>query len=176
MDINDVLGDAPAKQDDRFVVETEKHALWATGKMRKAEERLQQLRVMRDEFHRRIDEWYEAEAKEPQATVDHMAELLRPYVAGEIAKGKKKSMRLPDGTKAGYRSTPERIDNSRDPEATLSWCRAHAPECVKTVETVQKSCLKQRMKQGQPLPPTINIVPGEQRFYVDVREADDATT
>ena len=170
MNINEVLGDVPATQEDRFVIETEGHALWATGKMRKAEETLQRLTAMRDEFHKRIDEWYEAEAKEPRGTVEHMVELLRPYVAGEIAKGKKKSMRLPDGARAGYRSTPEKIDDSRDPGATLSWCLEHAPECVKTVETVQKSCLKQRMREGQPLPPTVDVVPGEQRFYVDVKD------
>lgn len=171
MDIADIIGTVPEKTEDRFVVQTQEHALWASGKMRKAEERLQQLQAMRDEYKRRIDEWFEHEAAEPRRTVDAMAEMLRPYVADQVARGTKRSIQLPDGTKAGFRATPESI-NDTDPEATVEWCEQFAPEAVK--KSVQKSVLKKRLKSGEALPPSVDIEPGEDRFYVSVKEGSDA--
>jgi hypothetical protein len=81
-------------------------------------------------------------------------------------------MTLPDGTKAGYRTSPDSIVD-QDPGATLSWCLDYAPECVKTEEKVLKSKLKERLKDGKPLPPTVDIEPGQERFYVDTTEAQD---
>lgn len=167
MDINEIIGDAPARRDDGFVIETEKHALWATGKIRDAEESLQDLKARYEDYKRQLDEWYQTQSKALEQTVESMSHFLRPYVAEQIASGKKKSLLLPDGTKAGYRSSPARI-NDTDPDATIEWCEYNAPEAVKVEKRVLKSVLKDRLKQGKALPPTVDIEPGDERFYVDV--------
>ena len=137
--------------------------------MRQAEESLQQLEARYKSYVQQLDEWYNREADKLRKTSDTMAELLKPYAADLIARGKSKSVTLPDGAKAGFRAQQPTIRDD-DPDRTLEWCKQYAPEAVVTKESVSKGELRRMLKAGKALPPDVEIEPQPDRFYVDVRD------
>lgn len=168
-DITTIIGQEPAPYEGGFLVDTQDKAVWCAGKIRKAEARLAALAAAKEEYIRRIEEWYDGEKKEHEATVNRMAEFLRPWVASEIAHGTKKSVKLPDGTKAGFRASPPRVEIG-DMEEVVTWAESKAPAIVRVKKHVNKTDIKRIIEEKGEVPPTVQLVPGEGRFYVDVRD------
>lgn len=168
-ELNTIIGQEPAPYEGGFLVDTEDKALWCTGKVRKAEARLAALKAAKDEYIRRIEEWYEEQKKEHENTVNRMAEFLRPWVANQIAHGTKKSVKLPDGTKAGFRASPPRVEIG-DMDQVVAWAESKAPGIVQVKKHVNKTDIKHIIEERGEVPPTVELVPNEGRFYVDVRD------
>lgn len=167
-DLNNIIGQEPAPYQGGFLVDTEDKAVWCTGKVANAEAHLAALKSARDEYIRRIEEWYDARKKEHEDTVARMAEFLRPWVANQIAHGTKKSVKLPDGTKAGFRASPPRVEIG-DMEEVVAWAESRAPEIVQVKKHVNKTDIKRLIEEKGEMPPTVELIPNEGRFYVDVR-------
>ena len=168
-ELTNIIGQEPTHYEGGFLVDTQDKAVWCSGKIRNAEARLAALKAAKDEYIRRIEEWYEGEKKEHENTVNRMMEFLRPWVASEIAHGTKKSVKLPDGAKAGFRASPPRVEIG-DMEEVVAWAESKAPSIVQVKKHVNKTDIKKLIEEKGEVPPTVEIVPNEGRFYVDVRD------
>lgn len=168
--LTDVIGSEPAEREGGgFLVDTEDKAVWCAGKIRYAEERLTALRAAKDEYVARIEKWYEQQRTEQEATVNRMMEFLRPWVTQQIARSNKKSTKLPDGTKVGFKSLPNRVEIG-DMDTVVQWAESKAPGIVRVKKDVKKTDLKNLIQDRGEVPPTVTLVPGDERFYVDVTD------
>lgn len=166
-ELTEVIGTEPAQYEGGFLVDTEDKAVWCAGKVAKAENHLAALKAAKAEYIRRIEEWYEQRKKEHEDTANRMIELLRPYATQQVARSNKKSVVLPDGTKVGFKSLPGKVEiGSMD--QVVQWAESQAPGIVRVKKDVTKTDLKALIKERGEIPPSVEMLPGETRFYVDV--------
>lgn len=90
-----------------------------------------------------------------------LEEFARRKIAEQFGR---KSLALPAGT-IGFRVEPQRIDVQAEPRV-MEWCRANLPLAIKRTETLLKSALMDHLKQNGELPPGVEIMGGNERFFI----------
>jgi hypothetical protein len=82
-----------------FRIDGERTALWAVGKLRRAEARIAEAEATAAELRRLADEHVARAKADEDRTVRYFSGLLRQYHAEALAGTRKKSLTLPDGSK-----------------------------------------------------------------------------
>ncbi len=82
----------------------------------------------------------------------------------------RRSVNLPSGT-IGFRTEPKKLAVT-DEKQLLAWCRGQLPSAIKVVESVPKTPLMDHLKTTGELPQGVELLGGNERFYVSGKILD----
>lgn len=115
----------------RFQVDGPRTAAWAMAKYAEYADRVRGVRELRDEFLRRIQDWYADELGDAPRSLQFFGQHLEAYALQRRAdtEGKEMTQKLPSG-KVATTKTSEKI-GIEDDAAVMEWAREHAPTAIK---------------------------------------------
>lgn len=118
-------------------------AAWAMAKLAEADAELAGIAQQADEFHNRIDEWTEQQAKRPVRTREFFAGHLERYALWLREQSGVKTLNLPNG-KVATRETAYRAV-IEDADALLAWAEANDPDMIEVTKKVPVAKMRQRV-------------------------------
>ena len=129
------------EDDGLFVINNIDKANWCIGKIMKAKSKQTELSEFVKREKERLDRFLEEEYDELEREIERRSNMLLPFAATQID-GKKKSIKLPNGT-MGFRNTTK---VEKDEKLLFEWAKESAVEFIKTAEsldwaTLKKSCI-----------------------------------
>ena len=147
-----------------FVVKDLQTADWAIGKAKYATLQIAEKKAYAEFCKKKIDGWLEGEVKKHDATINTMSVFLEPWVRAKLEGQKERSIKLPAG-KAGFRKAPDKIE--MDQEAFVPTARELGIP-VQVREYVNKTDVKNYMKASGHIPDDVVVIPGTDKFYLEV--------
>jgi phage host-nuclease inhibitor protein Gam len=137
--IEDVLfGSAP----DQFKVSDADSLAWALRKLRAAEQEIEKAKRQRDEWIKKINEWYGEETKAALATSTKMRALIQEY---QLLTGKK-TIKHPLGTLTARTSKKIEVKNE---EAFIEWAKSTGnTQFIRTKEEINKKDVRALIVQA----------------------------
>jgi hypothetical protein len=119
-------------------------------------------------YAKHVTEWAEGELRraerEEEFFLHAYGRQLEDWARAEIAKGRRKSIKLPAGT-LGFRTDPPKLD-VMDETKLIAWCRASLPTALRIETHVFKQHVKDHFTITGECPDGASISGGGQRFYV----------
>ena len=152
---------------DGFKIDSPELADWALGKIREAQNEIDEAQEVHAANVARADEWLDQQATAARATIAWMTEHLRRWFEPTYD-DKHKSASFPNG-RCGFRKNPPRLDVS-DPEAAVTWARAELPAAVRVAEDVDKAAIKAHIKATGEIPDGVDYREGEPTFFATPAE------
>lgn len=149
--------DPPPDVPDRFEVHDAKSANWVVRRI-----------VESRAYAEHVKQWAELELRraerDEQFFLTRFGPQLEAWARGEIARLRRKSVKLPAGT-LGFRTDPPRLLVA-DETKLIRWCRASLPDAIKVETHVLKSLVKDHVRHTGECPDGAEVSGGGQRFYV----------
>ena len=142
-----------------FVIENDKQAEWALGKIAEAKEELSKWENF---YAAKLD----AVRTEAQSTINYMSLLLQRYFDTQEHKVTKTGIHkysLPSGELV---LKPGALDYERDEAAMLAWCEANLPEAVKVTKKAAWADVKEYIKQTGEIPDGVTAFMTEPVFQI----------
>jgi len=146
-----------------FQVKDLQAADWCMTKMTVANTRLSEAKALKNAAIEKINDWFINYSKDYVNTLDMMEGFLRPFVEERIQDTKSKTLKMING-KAGFRTTPEKIEIVNEDELVTFAKKENIPVQVK--ESVYKKNIKKYIESTGHIPKCINVIPGSEKFYV----------
>jgi hypothetical protein len=147
--------DASPTAAEAFCPDTADKADWVLCKIADARAKAARIRENMELMAREAD-------RDAEGLEWRFGPALQTFLRAELAGGKKKSLRLPNGV-LGYRTKPAGVSVT-DPAAALAWARENLPGAV--LEALDKKALAETLlATGEALPfATLNAA--EETFYI----------
>jgi phage host-nuclease inhibitor protein Gam len=163
--IEDEEGDALTARQP-FEVDSIDAATWCIAKARRAEMAMNARKEYVARKFNELQRWLEKENRQDAATVERMAQLLRPWTIKEIADGSKRSVNLPGGM-VGFRHQPARLTVTNEKEL-IEHCEKteDLSDVIKYRPSVSMTVLNQRFKEDGEILPGTEVVPARDDFYI----------
>lgn len=144
--------------DERFHITSADEANWLVRKV-----------VESRRYRDRIEQWAASELRRAQREeaffMGRWGIELEGFARRKIAEQfRRKSFALPAGT-IGFRLEPQRLD-LRDEARVLAWCQINLPKAIKRTETVLKSALSEHLKESGEIPPGVEVISGNEKFFI----------
>lgn len=148
----------PAADDGEWRIDSMEKADWALGKISIARKKMQQNADYVQSQIEKLQVWLEKMNQEQESTIAFFEGKLMPYLEDELKGGKKKSIKLPNGT-AGFRKTTRTIKND---EVLFDFVKENYTAYIKQVEKLdmaefKKTCV---VSGGKLITEDGTIVPG----------------
>ncbi len=119
-------------------------------------------------YAKHVKEWADGELRRAEREelffLHHYGRQLEAWARAEIAKGRRKSVKLPAGT-VGFRTEPSKLDVA-DEAKLIAWCRRSLPGALRIQTHVLKQHVKDHVATTGECPDGTAISGGGQRFYV----------
>lgn len=164
LDMQNEILDAlqPEADEGEWRIDSMEKADWALGKINIARKKMQQNADYVQAQVEKLQAWLEKQNQEQESTIAFFEGKLAPYLEDELKGGKKKSIKLPNGT-AGFRKTTKTVKNDK---ILFDFVKENYTTYIKQVEKLDMAEFKKvcHINNGKLVTEDGAIVPGYEVF------------